>query len=239
MGRLRGAKALSIFFGCLVLLTIVLPVAAQERPAIQVTLGSFSKDSFTTSQSCAQGSDCPIAWIGEYIKAIYEYGVALTAVLSAVVIMSGGFLWLTSAGSPQRVTTAKEMIGAALSGLVIALFSFIILYSINPRLTVLEPINLKVPTSGTGACPSGQIPDSPPTGIARFLPSYTNPNAQPTCKVDPNIKPTELSQICCQGSELGSDGHITYRCHITSELQCGGDTTSHGNTQCGSDGICR
>ncbi|MFA5021855.1 MAG: hypothetical protein WC508_02155, partial [Patescibacteria group bacterium] len=49
---------------------------------------------------------------------------------------------LMSAGSPDKVGKAKEFITAALTGLVLALFSFLILNTVNPRLTQLQPLQV-------------------------------------------------------------------------------------------------
>lgn len=119
---------------------------AIDSPNIQVNIGSFTNQSFSkNAATCEVGGNCPIDWIGEYISAVYSYGIGITGVLAAVMITAGGFLWLTSAGSPERVGRAKEFITSALSGLAIALFSFIILYSVNPALTKFRVIGLSVP----------------------------------------------------------------------------------------------
>lgn len=120
------------------------------RPEIEVEIGGFSKDSFDFFSSLSTvacpggGGDCiEVDWLSKYIGAIYKYGVGLAAVLATIMIMVGGFLWLTSAGSPDRVGKAKEFITSALTGLFLALFSFIILYTVNPRLVDLDPLYVK------------------------------------------------------------------------------------------------
>jgi len=60
-------------------------------------------------------------------------------------IMVGGFLWLMSGGSSNRVSKAKEFITNALMGLLLALFSYMLLYTVNPRLTALGPISVYAP----------------------------------------------------------------------------------------------
>jgi hypothetical protein len=56
--------------------------------------------------------------------------------------MAAGFRWLASAGSANQVKEAQSMIWAALSGLSLALFSYLILNTINPNLTALKPLEI-------------------------------------------------------------------------------------------------
>ena len=97
-------------------------------------------------QACGgEGGECEIPWMSEYISALYQYGVGLAAVLAAVMIMVGGFIWLMSGGSPDKVGKAKDFIISALSGLFLALFSFMILNGINPRLVEIDPLAVVLP----------------------------------------------------------------------------------------------
>jgi hypothetical protein len=109
------------------------------KPNLQMKIGSgeIAFDPII----CDKGI-CSIPWIGQYVEAIYQYGIGLAAILATVMIMVGGFLWLTSAGSPDRVSKAKEFITSALTGLVLALFSYMILYTVNPQLVNLRPVQV-------------------------------------------------------------------------------------------------
>jgi len=120
------------------------------KPVITVEIGGFSGWQNTGGWSkgteycpggAKAGTEClQVNWISDYIVAIYKYGIGLAAVLAVVVIMVGGFIWLVSGGSSTRVSTAKDFIVSALAGLMLALFSFVILYAVNPRLVSLGPI---------------------------------------------------------------------------------------------------
>lgn len=107
----------------------------------------------------AQGQTiCKISWIGEYIAAIYKYAIGIVGILAAVVLMVGGVLWIVAGGSATMIGEAKAWISASLTGLVIALCSYLILYQINPALTVFGPLGIaqvkKTETSvaGTRLC---------------------------------------------------------------------------------------
>lgn len=123
--------------------------APDLTPELQIKIGGWgSKTDFKVGygpQSCpteqSQSGQClQVPWIGQYVGVIYRYGLAMAAVLAVLMIMIGGVLWLTSAGSPERVSTAKSFITAAISGLTLALLSFVILYTVNPALVALKPI---------------------------------------------------------------------------------------------------
>ena len=97
----------------------------------------------------SEATECPndptkmcVPWIGEYISGIYKYTIGIVGILAAVVLMIGGIIWLTAGGSATRIGEAKAWIGASLTGLVIALCSYMILYQINPSLTQFSPIKV-------------------------------------------------------------------------------------------------
>ncbi|MFA5076183.1 MAG: hypothetical protein WC480_02065 [Patescibacteria group bacterium] len=83
-----------------------------------------------------------IPWIGEYIGAIYRFGVSAASILAIVMIIIGGFIWLTSAGNPTKITQAKSYISGALLGLMLALGSYTILRLVNPSLVNLSSIKI-------------------------------------------------------------------------------------------------
>jgi len=129
-----------IFLVFLLIPTFVLAADEMKPPNLVVKFGDNAV-TFSPVQPCGEKSFC-IPWISDYISALYQYSVGIAAILAMVMIMVGGFLWLTSAGSPDRVGKAKEFITSAIMGLALALFSFVILYTINPRLVGLQGLEL-------------------------------------------------------------------------------------------------
>ncbi|MDD4333313.1 MAG: D-alanyl-D-alanine carboxypeptidase family protein [Patescibacteria group bacterium] len=85
-----------------------------------------------------------IPWIGEYIAGIYKYAIGIVGILAAVVLMWGGIVWLTAGGNQQRIGDAKSWITASISGLIIALSSYLILYQINPALVNYQPLVITI-----------------------------------------------------------------------------------------------
>ncbi|MCG2690830.1 pilin [Candidatus Parcubacteria bacterium] len=89
--------------------------------------------------------------IGEYIKSIYKYAIGAVGILAAVVLMFGGIIWITAGGSAERIGEAKAWITASLTGLILALCSYMILYTVNPNLVNFKITPVKT-VEGTGCC---------------------------------------------------------------------------------------
>ncbi|MFH1822267.1 MAG: hypothetical protein ABH830_01045, partial [Patescibacteria group bacterium] len=116
-------------------------------PDLQIDIGGL-KDKLSKSTPIECGKDesgnkiyC-INWIGEYIAGIYKYAVGIVGILAAIVLMYGGVLWIVAGGSAERTGSAKAWIGASLTGLVIAVTSYTILYQINPELTKFNALEI-------------------------------------------------------------------------------------------------
>ena len=75
--------------------------------------------------------------LGEYIQAVYNYGVAIAGIFAAVMMMIGGIQWLT-AGTSDRVSAARKRILDAAIGLALTVFAWFILNTINPALVILQ-----------------------------------------------------------------------------------------------------
>jgi hypothetical protein len=130
-----------------------------DSPKLQIKIPGMPD--FTKPTQC--GTDAKtnmpiycVKWIGEYVAGIYKYGIGIVGILAAVVLMFGGLLWLTAGGNATQVGEAKAWIGASMTGLVIALTSYMILYQINPDLLNLKALEVtmikeeKLAPTGTG-----------------------------------------------------------------------------------------
>lgn len=79
----------------------------------------------------------------QFIGWLFFAIMALVAVLALVMIVIGGIQYIYSAGS-GGVTAAKTRISNALLGLILAMASILILYTINPELTQLRLPEMKL-----------------------------------------------------------------------------------------------
>jgi len=140
-------KILIIFFliififqlACLLFLTLAPSVSqaadpATFKPQVQIP-GMDQADAFGAPDSkgayAIPGSTASIA---KYIKVIYKYAIGIVGILAAVVLMIGGVMWIVAGGSATVIGEAKAWIGASLTGLLLALLSYLILATVNPAL---------------------------------------------------------------------------------------------------------
>ena len=134
-------------------------------------------------------SDKSTGNIARYIRAIYKYAIGIVGILSAVVLMIGGVMWIVAGGSATAIGEAKAWIGASLTGLLLALLSYLILATVNPALVNLKTSQITTiagvkyccdPIKGTvqptittvnnqqqSNCPSGSMPFGSGTAICK------------------------------------------------------------------------
>jgi len=170
--------------------------AATFKP--QVDIPGMDKE-FGTADLKTGGYAIPgsTASIAKYIRVIYKYAIGIVGILAAVVLMIGGVLWIVAGGNATAIGEAKSWIGASLTGLVIALCSYLILATVNPALVDFKTTTIKTVTplftttfdastscgliaSGQGIvcgsqCPAGQKCDKVPAIVgAKKCPDTIN-----------------------------------------------------------------
>lgn len=114
---------------------------------LQVKIPGLDKLAEKYPATCITNSDgkteCQIPWIAIYIKAIYNYFVMIGGLLAVIALMIGGVVWLVSAGNTSRISEAQSWIMGSVTGIVIILSSYVLLYQINPKLIELKFLNLE------------------------------------------------------------------------------------------------
>jgi len=85
--------------------------------------------------------------------------VGIAGILAVLMIAYGGVVWLFSGGASDKIGHAKELITGAIIGLVLALGSYFILNTINPKLVnfttfPVPPISVVEYIKEGNACPS-------------------------------------------------------------------------------------
>jgi hypothetical protein len=173
-------------------------------PKLQIPIPNLTFSPSTCKTNDKGENVCSVNWIGEYVAGIYQYAIGIVGILAAVVLMIGGVMWIVAGGSATMIGEAKSWVGASLTGLVIALCSYLILYQINPALTVFNPLQItqvkKIETAISGACT--WIPDTIGTegGVGDTI-----------CGGDTNkIISTETSK--CGTQTTADSGNVVYHC---------------------------
>ena len=76
--------------------------------------------------------------LNQIIAWFYYFVISIAGIAAFVMLVWGGFNWLTSAGSPGKIIEAKDRIYSAFLGLLLILASYLIIQVINPELTILR-----------------------------------------------------------------------------------------------------
>jgi hypothetical protein len=149
--------------------------------------------------------------VGEYIRATYTFGVYAAATLAVVVLMFGGYLWLTSGGSVERAGRARAFIGGAISGLVLLLLSWTLLLTINPNLVRFAPLNVPgiahetlLNREGCGNYPLAALPNVKDDDAFAYVERPGSCLATPAGFKCLCLEPRAGAKTCCYGQrQLG------------------------------------
>ena len=105
-------KLSKLMVGLVALTVVVFPLTASATPYsiedIGTLVGLGQADLKTTVINV-------ISWV-----------LGILALVAVVMIIYGGFTWLTAAGSEEKIDSAKKIIGSAVVGLIIVLLAWAI-----------------------------------------------------------------------------------------------------------------
>ncbi|MCR4279806.1 MAG: pilin [Candidatus Komeilibacteria bacterium] len=180
-----------------VFVSFVLIMAAPAQAKTQLRLqSSIPGSSFQEGTAITIGPDT----LGNYLNAIYSYGIGLVAVLAVVMIILGGFQWIFAAGNTSRIDAAKTTIISALVGLGLALGSYLILATISVELVELRPLNVREIKITAMGCP-GNIStcDSVNTQTVEGIKGL---GEEALTKLGLNINSSNLLADVCQSTEV-------------------------------------
>lgn len=93
----------------------------------------------TTANSATLMPSAENSNISTVIGKIVGAGLAFIGVVFMILIIYGGILWMTARGNEQQVEKAKELIYAAVIGLVIVLSAYAITYYVGGVLGQTSP----------------------------------------------------------------------------------------------------
>ncbi|HYE59811.1 MAG TPA: C39 family peptidase [Candidatus Kapabacteria bacterium] len=117
----------------------------QPQPRIRIPGVSFT-DPAALQARVHEGEDgntyLSIPYLGEYIAAIYRYLVVIAGLVAVILIIIAGFQLITSGGNSEAVEGAKTRITHAVSGLLLAVGSYALLYTINPNLVEFKDLRV-------------------------------------------------------------------------------------------------
>ena len=149
-------------------------------------------------------------FIGQYIVGIYKWMLLVAGIVATIMIILGGFTYLTSGGNATRAGEGKERITSAIFGLILLLGSYMLLYLINPGLVEFRSLKIKIierkelDTTMTYLDMSGADTLTPGEGTSAFgvplFKQYNYPNVPYGSTAGESVKsagcgPTSLAMI--------------------------------------------
>lgn len=141
-----------------------------------------------------------------YILTIYKFGLWTVGISAMLMISVGAFMYITSAGNTSATGKAKGIIFDAIAGLILALTSYALLYTINPELVNIAALSLpQESSSGNGSGGGGSSGGGSTTGTGKCEPAASGP-----CSVE-NLKKTcfgdnaEMASAICMGESSGKE----------------------------------
>lgn len=78
------------------------------------------------------------ALLSEYLSALFRFTIVTASILAVIVIVIAGLKYIGAAGNPSIISDAKDQMYWAVLGLILALSSWMILSTINPKLLELK-----------------------------------------------------------------------------------------------------
>jgi heme/copper-type cytochrome/quinol oxidase subunit 2 len=103
------------------LVVVLVPALFLALPALAQTpieTGMLYAENFELASSDQDPRDAAIN--------IVRYLMTFLGIIAVVIILYGGFMWMTAAGNEDRVASAKKIISAGAIGLVVILAAFFI-----------------------------------------------------------------------------------------------------------------
>jgi len=128
----------------IVALIFALTIFGAFTPLIPAPAHAFSVGE-TGLQETAEEADLPETDIPTIVGRIVRGVLALVGVIFFLLLVYGGLLWMTARGNQENVTKAKELIIAAVIGLLIVLAAYAISQFVITVLVGGNPITPETP----------------------------------------------------------------------------------------------
>lgn len=154
----------------------------------------------------------------DYVQQVYNFLIGAAGICALLMIVIGGFMYLTSAGNNSKMEKAKSVIADAIIGLLLVMATWLFLYTINPDLVYIKKLG-SPSQSGTGA--GSGAGTGAPGGAACGTPATSG-----------SCAPAALSGSCFDSSPevLNKASYICYKESAGNEtIPSGVDVCADGN----------
>jgi len=135
-------------------------------PGLQFSDTSVEKNKVTDSDGTTY---LVFPFLGEYLAAIYKYVIVVISIIAVIMLIVSGFQWAIPDASGENISAAKNRIAGALSGLIIAVGSYVILYTVNPELVQFRSLRVQY-VAGIDLADYSKYPSDPGVDDAGDVP---------------------------------------------------------------------
>jgi len=73
-----------------------------------------------------------------YLVGLYNFLVSIVGIIAVMMMIIGGMRYISAAGSQTAIGDAKDMVSSAVTGLILAIFAWIIVAAINPDVLYIK-----------------------------------------------------------------------------------------------------
>ncbi len=145
---LKMAKNIIIFFLVCIAIFFVFVLA---NPVSAQIIDNAPADEGNVDLGAPIGGTTTPSSFADYTNRFYQYAVFIGISLAVLMIIFAGYKYMSSAGDPQSLAEAKEILVGAIVGLVLILLTRLILTTIDPRLLQFPERAPELGGSGTTA----------------------------------------------------------------------------------------
>jgi hypothetical protein len=121
--------------------------------------------------------------LGLYLQYWYGFLIGTIGILAAIMIMAGGFIYLTSGGDKGKAGEGQKMISSAITGIVLAFGVYTILYLVNPEL-----LKIKIPSINPVTVDKFDTPPENKDQSAASRGTGTGPSVQSSPQEDNRVR---------------------------------------------------
>lgn len=113
---MKLTKKIAVFAVFASLLVLPLMAAAQSEFGLEGDFQSTLSGTLPTTE----------ASVPTVIAKLINWAMGFLGIIAVVIILAGGFMWMTAAGNEEKVGKAKKLLIAGIIGLVIILAAYVI-----------------------------------------------------------------------------------------------------------------
>ncbi|MBU1349877.1 hypothetical protein KKA20_00980 [Patescibacteria group bacterium] len=126
---MKYKKTLKISIFLIILMSIIVPVVQAET-----LQNAFGNEALNETAKGAGYNTGVTSSVSSIISAVIKIALSLLGVVFLLLMLYGGYLWMTARGNEQEVEKAKNIITSAVIGMLIVIGSYAITYFIFKKI---------------------------------------------------------------------------------------------------------